>query len=133
MICVIDTNIISYMLNGDVEIRNRYRQESDKGVIFAIPPIVYYEIQQWLLARNLQRKTEMFTILFNELEQTDFDWSIWHKAAEIQANLIKSGKRTGDADVLIAAYCIVNNYTLVTNNTKDFARIDGLNFINWKD
>jgi tRNA(fMet)-specific endonuclease VapC len=39
----------------------------------------------------------------------------------------------GDADILIAAYCLVNDYTLVTNNTNDFNRIDGLKLVNWKD
>lgn len=30
-------------------------------------------------------------------------------------------------DAIIAATCVVNNCQLITNNTKDFARIDGLN------
>jgi len=29
-------------------------------------------------------------------------------------------------DAIIAATCIVNNYQLLTNNTKDFAKITGL-------
>jgi len=37
-----------------------------------------------------------------------------------------------DADIFIAAHCIVNDYTLVTDNTGDFERIDGLKFVNWK-
>lgn len=37
-----------------------------------------------------------------------------------------------DSDILIAAYCIVNDYTLVTDNTSDFERIEGLKFVNWK-
>ena len=31
--------------------------------------------------------------------------------------LQEQGKPIGDADVLIDAYCVVNDYTLVTNNT----------------
>lgn len=38
-----------------------------------------------------------------------------------------------DADILIASYCIVNDYTLVTRNAKDFERVDGLKFVNWYD
>ena len=132
MIYVLDTNIISYMLNGDAEIRDCYRQESDKGHQFAIPPIVYYEIQQWLIARGIKRKTEMFALLISQMEQKDFDWSVWHKAAEIQAKLIRSGKKIGDADVLIAAYCILNDYTLVTNNTRHFEHVECLGYVNWK-
>ena len=131
MTYVLDTNIISYMLNGDTEVRARYRQESDKGRVFAIPPVVYYEIYHWLMARNLKRKTEEFNALFRKMEQKDFGWPVWRKAAEIQAALINQGNRIGDADVLIAAYCLLNGYGIVTNNTSEFKRIDGLSIENW--
>jgi len=36
-----------------------------------------------------------------------------------------------NADILIAAYCLANNFTLVTRNTRDFERVEGLNFVNW--
>jgi predicted nucleic acid-binding protein len=38
----------------------------------------------------------------------------------------------GDGDYLIAAFCIVKDYTLVTGNTRHFERIDGLKYVNWK-
>jgi len=49
----------------------------------------------------------------------------FNKAAEIRADFEAQGLSVGnnDADVLIAAHCIVNGYTLVTDNTKDFERI----------
>ena len=34
-------------------------------------------------------------------------------------------------DILIAAFCVVNDYLLVTDNTKHFKDIDGLQFVNW--
>ena len=37
-----------------------------------------------------------------------------------------------DGDIFIAAQCIVNDYTLVTDNTGDFERINGLKTVNWK-
>jgi tRNA(fMet)-specific endonuclease VapC len=55
------------------------------------------------------------------------------KAAEIRANLEERHLPIGAADIFIAAHCIVNGYTLVTDNTKDFERIDGLDIVNWKD
>jgi len=36
-----------------------------------------------------------------------------------------------DADLLIAVQCILNGYTLVTNNVKHFKDIDGLVIENW--
>ena len=60
----------------------------------------------------------------------------WRKAAEIYAALSKQGKplgKTFDGDIFIAAYCVINDYTLITNNQKHFERIDGLNFEVWSD
>jgi tRNA(fMet)-specific endonuclease VapC len=55
-------------------------------------------------------------------------------AAEIKARLVSQGTPIGDrdGDIFIAAHCIVNGYTLVTDNTGDFKRIGGLNIANWK-
>jgi predicted nucleic acid-binding protein len=52
-------------------------------------------------------------------------------AATVYAALRRSGRTVEDADILISAFCIVNGYTLVTNNTKHFADIDGLQLANW--
>ena len=56
---------------------------------------------------------------------------VYEKATEIYIALKQKGQLIGDADILIAAYCLVNGYTLVTNNTNDFDRIDGLRIVNW--
>ena len=56
---------------------------------------------------------------------------VWKKAEEVYAELYSKGFTVGEIDILIAAFCLVNNYTLVTNNTKDFENINGLNFLDW--
>ena len=57
----------------------------------------------------------------------------WEKAAEVYLQLKQKGELIGDADVLIAAYCMVNDYVLVTENIKHFSRIEGLKYANWKE
>ena len=55
----------------------------------------------------------------------------WELAANIYTDLRKAHYTVGDADILIAAFCLIDGYTLVTNNTKDFKNIDGLRFVDW--
>lgn len=43
----------------------------------------------------------------------------------------KKGELIEDADLLIAATCIVNDLVLITNNRKHFSRIEGLDIENW--
>ena len=132
IIYALDSNIISYMLKNDAVVVSRYRQESDRGNSFVILPIVYYEIQRWLLSRRLNKKMGLFDDLCHEIEQVEFNKPIWQKAAQICAGLYQRGVPIDDADIFIAAFCLVNGYTLVTNNTRHFERIDGLEIVNWK-
>ena len=58
--------------------------------------------------------------------------AVWKRATDVYAGLIATGKPAEDADIFIASYCIINNYVLVTNNTKHFDDIKELKIINWK-
>ena len=53
------------------------------------------------------------------------------KAAEIYADLRAAGQLIEDADILITAIALVNDLTLVTNNTAHFSRIVGLQLEDW--
>ena len=64
-------------------------------------------------------------------ELADMSAPVWEKAVDVYITLQGKGQLIGDADILIASYCLVNDYTLVTRNTSDFERIDGLKFVNW--
>ena len=55
---------------------------------------------------------------------------IWKKAIEIYVILKARGRIIGDGDVFIAAFCIVNGYTLITNNTQHYNNIPELQKIN---
>jgi len=43
----------------------------------------------------------------------------------------RANRNTEDADIFIAAFCIHNNYTLVTDNTRHFQGIPELRLANW--
>jgi tRNA(fMet)-specific endonuclease VapC len=53
------------------------------------------------------------------------------EAAEIFTNLKKAGKTIGDMDILIATIVMQNNGILVSNNTRHFKNIQGLQLTNW--
>ena len=51
--------------------------------------------------------------------------------AEIRADLKRKGSMIGANDLLIAALARSLGAVVVTNNTKDFARVKGLRIENW--
>ena len=132
MIYALDSNIISYMLQGDVNVIPKYHQAMDDGCQIVIPPIVFYEVQRGLLAKRLHKKLAKFSAMYQKLLHKEFDQPVWQRAAQISALLYQQGRPIEDADILIAAYCVVNGFTLVTNNTRHFERVDGLKIVNWK-
>jgi tRNA(fMet)-specific endonuclease VapC len=100
---------------------------------YVITPICNYEILWHLLRKNATTQLMGFNEIYKKSSATlSMNEAAFVKAAEIRAELERTGNPIGDADFFIAAYCIVNGYTLVTNNTKDFERIDGLKLTNWK-
>jgi len=130
----LDTNIVSYILKSDEAVTKRYFTELQNGTEFIVPPIVMYEIRRGLLAEKMFKRLANFEEFFNDIVAQDFNLDVWLKAAEIYASLKLQGKPIGgkwDGDVLIAAYCITNKYTLVTNNTRHFENIGEMKFVNW--
>ena len=60
-----------------------------------------------------------------------FDDSAAEHYASIRAGLEKKGTPIGDNDMIIAAIVRANNGVLITNNTKEFSRVPGLNIEDW--
>ena len=138
MIYALDTNTISNLLRGEGNVKNNFQQEIIRaGNFYTIPLIVVFEIKRWLLdkpSKQLQDFARQFELLFQSVEtEAEMPADVWNKAAEIYVALKQKGQLIKEADMLIAAYCLVNGYTLATRNIKDFNRIDGLNLVNWFD
>jgi len=49
----------------------------------------------------------------------------------VYKELYHKGFTVGELDILIAAFCLIHDLTLVTNNTKDFENINGLIIVDW--
>jgi len=51
--------------------------------------------------------------------------------ASIRASLEKSNAPVGPMELIIASISLTHNFTLATNNVKEFRRIKGLKLENW--
>jgi predicted nucleic acid-binding protein len=133
IIYALDTNIISYYLKNNQQIINRISLELTNNNKIVVPPIVYFEIKRWLLSNNSKTKLLAFETLCKHSDLGIIDKEILEIAIFSYIILRKKGLVIEDADILIAAYCIKNNYTLVTNNIKHLKNIENLAIINWID
>lgn len=133
MIYALDSNIVSYFLKNDNEVIQHFQNAIDNDNPYVIPPLVYYEVKRWLKVKNATNQLPRFSDLYDDSIKSDMTPDIWEKAIELYVKSRLAGKPIDDADIFIAAYCIINNYVLVTNNTKHFEDITELKIINWKN
>ena len=131
-IFALDANILSYMLREDVQVLSRLHTEQAKGNEFVIPPMAYYEVKRGLLAVGSVIRLHLYEEICRDFLVGAMGMSAWDEAARLYAAQRRHGRPLEDADLLIAAFCLVNGYTLITNNLKHFEMVDGLACINWK-
>ncbi|MDR1804226.1 MAG: PIN domain-containing protein [Treponema sp.] len=129
----LDTNIVSYFLKGDPKIVARMRLENSKDNQFIIPPIVYFEIKNWLLKNNSKSKLAAFEKMYSSQGIGVIDKIVLDIASTVKLKMQNQGKGISDDDLFIAAYCLKYNLPLVTNNSKHFINVDNLEILNWLD
>ena len=118
-------------MRGTKSVESKIDEARNNNARFVIPYTVHYEIKRGLLIKQIPKHDRAYGIICSNCSIESITDGVWDKAAEIYAELYNKRFTVADADILIAAFSIVNGYTLVTDNTKDFSNIDSLNFINW--
>ena len=131
MTYALDTNIASYFIQNDVHVIARFRAALISKSKIVIPPVTYYEILRGFKHKPAPEKEKAFQRMCKLFPIGEMTFPVWEQAAIIYASIRKMGIIIGDADILTAAFCIVNGYTLVTHNTKHFDKIDGLSLEDW--
>jgi tRNA(fMet)-specific endonuclease VapC len=89
---------------------------------------LWYGVAKNMHREKNQRRLEKFLILFEILS---FDETAAEAYGHLRAQLEKSAQPIGPLDLLIAAHALSRKLALVTNNEKEFKRIQGLKVENW--
>jgi len=134
MVYALDTNIVSFLFRPkqNQDVVRRFMIETQIND-YVIPPLAHYETLWYLLRKKAEAQLCIFNDFYkNSLVRINMNEAEFIKAAEIRVYLEEKGKPIDDGDIFIAAYCIVNDYTLVTHNTRHFEIIKELKLVNWK-
>jgi len=127
---VLDTNTLIYFFKGLGNVSSFLLATPPADI--AIPTIVLFELEVGIAKSTSPRKRKAqfkeFTALVTIIP---FRYAEARSAAGIRVKLEKQGIPIGPYDVLIAASAMANNTILVTHNTKEFERIDGLKIEDW--
>ena len=127
---MLDTNSLIYFFKGMGQIAQNLLSHSPKEIF--IPSIAVYELEVGIAkSNNPKKREEQLNLLLEQIEIVDFGKKEAKEAASIRAYLERLGTPIGPMDTLIAGCARANNLILVTRNTKEFARVDGLKVENW--
>ena len=133
MIYTIDTNVVIRYLRKDSKVLANFRAAVSGGHTLLVPKIVDYEVTRGFERFAAPKKQAIYLELIENdiltVEEMNDDY--WNRACKVYSELCQKGFTVGELDILIAAFCLENGGTLVTNNLKDFENIDGLNIIDW--
>ena len=128
---LLDTDTCSYVMRqSSTVLLERFRRISSSDA--AISVITQGELQAGLAkkpeATQLRQRLERLnaalpTVALPELAAFSY--------AQIRQQLERKGQIIGANDLWIAAHALAANLTLVTNNTREFRRVPGLEVVDW--
>ncbi len=126
---IIDTDICSAQMSGHALVQQKFQQHMGQ---LSISTIILAELVVWTRRRNAPvRRTISLQRMLADFTVRDVTVSVAEKFGEIRARLLDAGQAAPQMDLLIAATAFVYNLTVVTHNTQDYARIQGLRIQDW--
>ncbi|MEX0334687.1 type II toxin-antitoxin system VapC family toxin [Vibrio tubiashii] len=131
---MLDTCICSFIMREQpITVLKKLQAVVGKQHRIVISAITYQEMQYGLLGKKASQKHKVLVEAF--LKRVD-EILPWDKAAvdattEVKRDLMAKGTPIGSNDTAIAGHAIAAGCVLVTNNTREFQRVEGLKLEDW--
>jgi len=131
---VLDTNACIALINGtSIPVRREFTRALAEGSVVCVSSVAVHELWYGVSksARLEANTARVQTFLGGPMEVLEFDDADARAAGALRAELERTGQSIGAYDTMIAAQAVRRGITLVTADTKDFARVDGLMWEDW--
>jgi len=132
---LLDTNICIYIIKKTPEkvIKKLESISNDEGKneIYLSSVTVselYYGVEK---SSKLEKNLEALKGFLTPFQIINFDHESAEVSGRVRSDLERKGTVIGPYDLQIASIAIAHNLVSVTNNIKEFKRVDGLNLENW--
>lgn len=130
---MLDTNICIYTIKHKPEKVFQRLQEIDPEDI-CVSSVTYAELVHGVEKSAAVEKNRLaLLMLLAKIEILNFDVDAADCYAKIMADLEKKGTPIDPLDMMIAGHAMSMGYAVVTNNVKEFSRVQGLILENWTE
>jgi tRNA(fMet)-specific endonuclease VapC len=127
---LLDTNIVSDLVRHPRgKIADRISEVGEDDVCTSI--VVAAELRYGAAKRNSSRLTAQLEAVLGALEVIALEAPADAMYGLIRANLERTGQPIGANDLLIAAHALALDLTVVTDNEREFSRVEDLRVENW--
>lgn len=127
---LLDANIVSNLArNPHGRVADRIKAVGEPNICTSI--IVAAELRYGTTKKASPRLSAQVEAVLGAIDTLSLDSPANEVYGSIRTQLELTGTPIGGNDLLIAAQAIALDHTLVTDNDKEFARIDGLRVENW--
>lgn len=128
---LIDTNICIYIMNNrPPEVIQRFKSV-EIGFV-GISSISVSELHYGVCeSAGFKKNTKRLEEFLNPFEILPYDENAARYYGKIRSQLENQGNVIGPLDMLIAAHALSNDLILITNNEKEFNRIESVRVENW--
>lgn len=127
---LLDTNVVSDLVrNPQGRVAQRIRNIGEAQVCTSI--IVAAELRYGAAKKQSPRLTAQLQAVLGALEVLPFEAPADTTYGSLRTRLEQAGKPIGGNDLLIAVQALALGYTIVTDNEREFAQINGLSRENW--
>lgn len=133
MTYLLDTNVCIRLLNNTsptVTARLAAQQPENIYLCAVVQMELVYGAYR---SANLERNLALLERFFSQFSSLPLDEQAARVAGQVRAQLAALGTPIGPYDVQIAAIALVNNLILVTHNTGEFGRVNGLQIEDWEE
>jgi tRNA(fMet)-specific endonuclease VapC len=130
---LLDTNVCIKLLNGDEPRVSKRLAELRPSQVY-LCSIVHQELFYGAYrSARMERNLINLAKFIDRFTSLPFDEVTAKQAGEIQASLSRLGTPIGGYDLQIAAIAVVYRLILVTHNTREFSRVQGLMYEDWEE
>lgn len=128
---MLDTNICIFVIKHKPEnVIRKFIEHNPEDL--CISSITYAELMHGVEKSQARERNRLAIALFlSPISIVDFDALAAEEYGRIRADLEAKGKPIGPMDMLIAGHAKSKGLILVTNNTREFTRVEGLTVEDW--
>ena len=128
---MLDTNICIFLIKSKPDgLLLKLKSAIKEGV--SISTITLAELEHGVaLSAYPEKNADALTQFLSIIEILPFDAKAASQYGSIRADLQRKGALIGQLDMLIAAHAKAHGLIAVTNNVREFSRVDGLDIEDW--